>query len=167
MTDKEVHDAVVIWIKSITGVVTIKAHGGGPRPDLPYCMVNMTGIAEDKTNAATIEFEELEDLNPEGEKEVKATPIMKIEWRFQIFAYGESPTDILRPIRSAFQLTQKTEELLPYRIHELGRINDVPEWVENAWEQRAEMDLFVHGLTRDGFVIDTISEQQPDYTITN
>jgi hypothetical protein len=51
------------------------------------------------------------------------------------------------------------EPLMPSLvIHEVSQIRNVPEWINNAWQPRSQMDVFVHGLTKDGFVVDVIEQ---------
>ena len=91
--------------------------------------------------------------------EVVATPLIETEWRLSLHAYGPEPTDVLRPIRAAAQLAQKNEPLMPgLTVHEVSQIRHVPDFVNEAWRPRAQMDLFVRGIVKDGFVIDVIEE---------
>ena len=43
-------------------------------------------------------------------------------------------------------------------IHEAGIINNVPDWINDAWEPRAQMPIYVRGVTTEGFVVDTIDD---------
>ena len=152
MTDKEVHSALVRWLSAATGQKFIKADQGGDRLSLPYGMVNLTGTAEVRTHAQNVEFSEDEDS-----ERVMARPVIETEWRFSLHAYGEDPTSVLRPIRSAFEMAQAHEPLMPgLVIHEISQIRDVPEMVGERREPRAQMDLMLRGLVRDGVLVDTI-----------
>lgn len=158
MTDDDVHSAVVRWLAALLSVRVIKDRQGGKRPAEPYVMVNFTGSAEVREHPQIIEY--VEAL---GIETVTATPVVEVEWRFSVHAYGAQPTGVLRPVRSAVHLAQRQEPLLPALvIHEVSQIRSVPDWVNNAWEPRAQMDVFVRGLTRDGFVIDTIETASID-----
>ncbi|MDO9417033.1 phage neck terminator protein [Pararhizobium sp.] len=157
MTNDEVHSAIVRWIASVANVETIKDHQGIKRPSAPYIMVNYTGSSEVREHAQNVEFTDTGLPNSEGKTQISAAPVIEVEWRFSVHAYGPGPTDRLRPIVSAVKLSQVIEPLLPALvIHELSQIRNVPDMIENAWEPRAQMDIFVRGLTRDGFVVDTI-----------
>lgn len=160
MNDSEIHAALVRWFSSRTGVTVIQGEQGGPEPDLPYILVRFTGSAPVREQIQDVEFIELGTINSEGFNEVEASPVIETEWRYSIHAHGgESPSDLLRPIRSAAELAQTLEPLMPgLIIHELSQIRNVPEFINEAWEPRAQMDLFLRGLTRDGFVIDAIEE---------
>lgn len=156
MTEDELHANLVRWIAARTGVTTIKAYQSGHRPDLPYVMVNLPTIGEVRENEQETEY--AEDV-PSGR--IMAKPVIETEWMFSIHAYGPSPTGILRPLRAAAKLAQVNEPLLPLVvIHDISIIRNVPEWVNNAWEPRAQMDLSLRGLVRDGHLIDTIEQYE-------
>lgn len=154
MTDDDVHSSLVRWLHGLTGVTVIKSHQSGPAPDVAYIAVNMTATRQLRVHAQNVEYEE-------DTAEVTAAPVLEVEWQFSCHAYGEEPLAILRPVRSAIQLAQMHEPLLPdLVIHECSQIRNVPDWLNERWEPRAQMDIFVRGLTRDGFDIDVI-EQAP------
>jgi hypothetical protein len=155
-----------MWIEALTGRTTIKAHQGGKAPDLPYVMVNMTGMFEVREHPQDIEYEDADtgdmgtgDVFPD----VTATPIIEAEWRFSVHAYGSNPTDLLRPVVSAVKLAQMQEPLMPgLIIHEISQIRNVPDWINEQWQPRAQMDINVRGLIKDGHVIDVIEEAPLD-----
>lgn len=163
MTNDEVHSAVVRWLATQTGKTVIKAHQGAPNPPLPYVMVNMTGTAEVREWASNIEYTETAEDNSEGEKIVSAAPVIEMEWRFSVHSYGDNPTDILRPVVSAVKLSQVMEPLLPgLLIHEVSQVRNVPDWINNQWQPRGQMDVFVRGITRDASNVDVIDEYSFD-----
>lgn len=163
MTNDEVHSAVVRWLTTQTGKTVIKSHEGGKAPATPYVMVNMTGTAEVREWASNIEFTETDELNSEGEKIVEAAPVIEMEWRFSVHSYGDNPTDILRPVASAMKLSQVMEPLLPgLLIHEVSQIRNVPDWINNQWQPRGQMDLIVRGIIRDASNVDTIDDYSFD-----
>jgi hypothetical protein len=66
---------------------------------------------------------------------------------------------MLRPLRAAEKLLQITEPLFPaVNVHGVSQIRNVPEYVNEKYEPRAQMDLYIRGLVRDGFVIDVIEQ---------
>lgn len=159
MTDEDIHAALVRWFTARTALTVIQGEQGGSEPALPFILVRFTGSAPVRDNIQDVEFIELDTENSEGLKQVKASPVIETEWRYSIHAHGGTPSDILRPIRSAAELSQTLEPLAPgLTIHELSQIRNVPEYVNEAWEPRAQMDLFLRGLTKDGFVIDTVED---------
>jgi hypothetical protein len=161
MTDDEIHSALVRWLHGITGLVVIKAHQSGPSPALPYIMVNLTGSVAIREWSQAVEYEE----DTAG---VTATPPIETEWRFSVHAYGSNPTGILRPVRAAAQLAQKNEALFPALvIHECSQVRNVPDWINEAWEPRGQMDIHLRGLARDGFLIDVIEQAPFDFNRTH
>lgn len=159
MTEDEVHSAMVRWMTTITGRKIIKAHESGKAPPLPYIMVNFTGLFQVHEHPQDVEY--TVGIDPPGPNlaPITAAPVLEVEWRFSVHAYGPAPTSLLRPIVSASKLAQVMEPLMPgLVIHEISQIRNVPDWVNEGWQPRAQMDVFVRGLTKDGFVIDVIEE---------
>lgn len=162
-TNAQVWNAVVRWIAARTAVTTIKSHESGKAPAGNYVMVNMTGMFEVRENAQEIAYSEGSDPPGPDLPPITATPVIEAEWRFSVHAYGGSPTDILRPIVSAVKLAQMQEPLMPgLIIHEISQIRNVPDWINEQWQPRAQMDLNVRGLIKDGHVIDVIDEAPLD-----
>lgn len=166
LTDRQAWDRLILWIVGITGVPhgrVIKSHPGEDRPVKPYIVVNFLSRSHIAADPNEIEFFETDVLNSAGEKEVRATPVMAAEWHFSIHAYDDDPTDVLRPIRSAIELQQKQEPLRPLMIFDVSRRdNRVPDFINGAWEERAQMDIYVRGWTRDGFIVDVIETFEDD-----
>lgn len=165
MTDDEIIGKVVEWVATVTDRVVIQAYQSGPRPAMPYIMVNLTGTAKVRQNIQDVEYTDLDTENSEGLLEVSAAPLIEVEWRFSIHGYGATgaiSTDLLRPIHSAVELTQVMEPLWPeLRVHETSQTRNVPEYVNEVWEPRAQLDMMLRGVTRDGFVIDPIEQHTP------
>lgn len=157
-TDRQAWDALVTWLRGIiTGATVIKSHQSADRPAKPYVMVNYLSRSRVQPHPMNVEFTDTGIDNSEGENMISAAPVMSVEWHFSIHAYGDDPTDLLRPIRSAIELPQKQESLRPLMIHDVSpRDNRVPDFINKKWEERAQMDIYVRGYTRDGFIIDVI-----------
>lgn len=157
MDNRDIHSALVRWLSTRTELLVIKAYESGALPSLPYLMVNFLGQREIRAHPQ--DFEYAEDLPSER---VMARPVIDSEWHFSIHAYGDYPSDILRPLVSAAHLAQVNEPLMPgLIIHEISQVRNVPEYVNDEWEPRAQIDLFLRGLTRDGHLIDTIETFEP------
>lgn len=168
-TDAQIHSLLVRWLAArlefASGKV-IKAFPDGPRPVLPYVMVNLTGSRTVREHEQTIEFAADApgtEPNTAGEyPPVEAAPVIEREWFFSVHMHGPAPTDLLRPIESAARMLQTMEPIYPdIVIHEISRVRNVPEWVNNLWEPRANVDIFLRGLTRDGFDVDVIDDIEP------
>lgn len=156
MTNDEVWSAVVRWVRTVSGFTTIKSHQSGPEPAGRYVMVNFTGAFEVREHEQDVEYEDVVD-------EVTAKPVIEIEWRFSVHGYGATPTDTLRPLISASKLSQVMEPMFPsLTVHDVSQIRNVPDWINNTWQPRAQMDLNVRGIIRDGHVIDVIEEASFD-----
>lgn len=157
MTDREVHGKVTKWLNTLTGVTVIKDHEGKQRPALPYIMVNFTTRRKVRERPQTVLYA--------GDTQVEATPVLEVEWMFSVHGYADrAPTDLLRRIVSAAELTQVTEPLWPdLSIHGVSEIRNVPEWVNEAWEPRAQIDMFVRGLVKDDHEVDVIEQYSFDF----
>lgn len=170
MKDSEVRTAVTGWVAGLFASGTIRVVEAYPAREvaLPYITVNLTTISEVRQHEQKVEYTDGEQPeDPEEKPPVTATPVIETEWMFSLQAYGEDPTTILRPIRAAALLPQKNEPLLPsLHVHEVSAIRHVPEYVNEKWEPRSQMDLFIRGLVRDGFVVDVIEEYGFEVTRT-
>lgn len=161
MPDNQIHSAVVRWVSEVAAVKVIKAYQSG-EPPFPYIMVNMLSSKPVRDHPIK------EEYNPDTGGTVFAAPVIEVEWHFSLHAYGSSPTDILRPVRSAAHLAQLNEPLMPSLIiFDASLIRHVPDFTEGKWEPRAQMDLFVRGVTRDEFAIDVIEEFSVSVQQTN
>ena len=168
MTDDQVHSALCDWLESIAKIPVIMSHQGGPTPADSYIVVNLTGTAEVREWSQTVEYEEPQRDTGEEFGEVTATPPIETEWRFSVHAYGQGPTSILRPVRAAAQLAQKNEPMMPGLIvHECSQVRNVPDWINEKWEPRAQIDIFVRGIARDGFLVDVIEKAPFDFDRTH
>lgn len=158
MTDDQVHSAMVRWLAALTGVTVIRTHQSGPAPAEPYIAVNLTTTRQIRQHAQVVDYDTEDSAGA-----VAASTVLEVEWQFSCHAYGEEPLAILRPVRSAIQLAQMHEPLLPdLVIHECSQIRNVPDWLNERWEPRAQIDIFVRGLTRDGFDVDVIEQAHFD-----
>lgn len=159
MTDDDIHTALVRWLANLTGLVVIKSYEGGPEPARPYIEVNFTTRREVREHEQRIDFDEDDTAG-----EVVARPVIECEWSFSLHAFGTAqPTDLLRPVVSAIKLAQVQEPILPgLVIHEISQIRHIPDYVGEQWRKRAQMDMFLRGVTRDGFVIDVIETTEFD-----
>lgn len=158
MTENDVHNLVIQWIAGLTGAVVIKADQQGDEPVLPYIMVRLTGVAEVRENSQDTLYEE--DI-PSGD--VLATPVIEREWRFSVHAYASEPTALLRPLSVADDLDQTLEPLAPVNLYELSAIRLLPEFINQKYESRAQIDITLRGLTKDGMLINTIEEFSTQY----
>lgn len=163
MLEKEVHSAVVRWLRDLLPCPVIKAYQAGKVfPEEPYVWVHHVTTREVRQNAQGEDYEE------DSSGEVTASAPIETEWFFSVHCFGEGGMDILRPLRSAVQLPQKCEPLMPYLIpFEVGELRNVPDFENAKWESRAQMDLRVRGVVRDGFVVDVIEEYSFGISQTN
>lgn len=164
-SDDDIWGAMVQRVAAITGLQTIRSEQGGNRPALPYAVVNFLGTRPLRDHPRGIDWTpEREDEGPDDTAgfppDVTVIPLIDTEWHFSIHAYDEGvATGLLRPLRSAFELSQIMEPVYPFLVvNDMSQVRRIPEVVNKKWEERAQCDIFLHGVTRDGFVIDTIDD---------
>lgn len=163
MTDADLWEAMVKQVAAITGLVTIQSEGSGPRPALPYCVVSFLGSRSVREHPRMIDWtpDRVDEPDPDtggNLADITATPLIDTEWHFSVFAYDETIcTGRLLPLRSAYELSQILEPMFPtLSVNDMSQVRRVPEVINKKWEERAQCDIFVHGVTRNGFVADTI-----------
>lgn len=162
MTNEDVHEAINKWLKGLTGLTFIMDRQSIKPPAMPYGMTDLSIVRTLRQRVSDISYVETDVENSEGKLEIMATPVMELEWTFLVFCYGDNCEDVLRRVKMAMHLPQVQEPLMPdLVIHEIGNVNSVPEFVNERWEPRAQVNLSVRGVSSDGFVIDTIEEHEP------
>jgi hypothetical protein len=160
MTEAEVHTALVRWVAGITAVPAIKAHSDARRPAKPYVMVNR--MLSGPVHEHRIDDEFTVANAGLATETISQHPVRDWYWRFSLHAYAnQAPDSLLRKVHVAFDVP--THHLLsvhlhPLHIHEVSAIRHVPDVVENAVENRANMDIELRGIVRDGLVIDVIEQ---------
>lgn len=147
---------VILWIKALTGRQVIRAHQDAKRPSESYLMVQKGPRSQRTYHPSEMKFEKVDG-------DVKQTPLVEIEWTFLVYAYGEDGSDHLETIEQAMHVRQMQEMLYVDHMvaHDVGVINSIPEYVDNAWEDRFQMNLMVRGVSSKGFIVDTIETHTP------
>lgn len=162
MTDNDVWNMVIRWIAAKSGKQTIATHEGGTEPPEPYITVNFLSSDNVRDNEQLIEYEDADTSDMEtGDlfPPVIAKPKIEKEWQFSVHAYGSTPTDLLRPILSAARIPQVLEPIEPeFTLFTGSEIRRIPEYIKNAWRHSAQLDVFVRGITSDGFKVDVIND---------
>lgn len=154
MTTTDVQESVVAWASEITGLTAIKGHQSGNRPERPYLMIDVTADREIRDHEADVTFDEPVDT-------VEATIHVETEWQMSVQCYGDDSMEPLRKLRNRYRMPEAQYSLSPLVIHEIGRINRVPELVQNRWEERAQCNLFIRGMATETAEIDVIEEIEP------
>jgi hypothetical protein len=155
VTDEEMQNTVVQWLSTVAKCTTIREFQSGPIPEYPYVTVRYVSSKEVRQHERDFLYE---DDAPSGR--VWAAPILEVEYMFSVNGFSSSsPTDLLRPIRSAIKVNQVTEPLMPmFIIHRASEIKNLSEWDSEAWNGQAQMDIFMRGLEADGHLIDVIEQ---------
>ncbi|WP_157968863.1 hypothetical protein [Tropicimonas sp. IMCC34011] len=123
-------------------MTVIKAYQSGHRPDLPYLTSNITDRLILSQTPRDVIYGEAD-----GAPIVEA--VHDVEWRVTVQAYGPDPMALLAPLSGVKHLPRATESLAPYRLHEVGRAQFVPEKIQTGWEPRASVRVICHGIHRE------------------
>lgn len=160
MTDDELHKRLIDWIATVINVTVIASHQGGDLPALPYVECNLLGSEEVFRHENDVAYNPPE-VGAVGL--VTATPDIEREYHFSLHAFAlVQPTDVLRPLASAHRVLHgQLPDLVGAVIHDMGRIRSVPDFINEKWRPRAQADLYVRALTRDGFIVDVIDAIEP------
>lgn len=163
MTEKEVRDAVRAWLASVLGITLIQSYQGGAEPAEPYGVINL--MMSDAVYEHPVENEYPAEMVPDPDdpggpliEQVSQAPVIDWFWRFSINVYGPEGKTVLRKVRTAKHVPTEERKLRPLSLFEVGRIADVTEILNEEFQSRAQMDIEIRGLVRDGLVID-VAEQ--------
>lgn len=161
MTEKEVRDAVRGWLADITGITLIHSYQGGNEPPEPYGVLNMMISAPVYEQPFDQEFSSSGDGEAE---EFEQTPVREWYWRFSLNVYGGEGKTILRKIKTAEHVPTALENLLPLTLFETSIIRDATELQNEVFQNRAQMDIEIRGILRDGLPIDVIEDAPLDFS---
>lgn len=152
------HRTLNAWLAGLTGQKVIAARQGAPRPATPYLMTNITGVEP----VSQVPRDVIHDAtNVPDANGGTAESVTDIEYRVSVHAYGDDPTTLLLPLVGVKHLAQTMQPMAPWKLHEVGRIESVPEMVNAEWEERAIVRLTFHGIHREeqpGDVAETVAE---------
>ena len=147
MTNEQVHEEVIVWLRAVLGIVVIKDRQQAGRPAMPYGMLDLANWGPMDDHPILDTYVDLD------EDDVEVTPRINVEWTFLFYVYGEQGDNLIRKLQAAFHLTQMAEPLsrLGLVLHEVSRANSVPELVGEVWEPRTQVNLTVRGISDDAF----------------
>lgn len=151
MSDDAAWSAVVRWVAQTTDQQVIRAHQEGHRPALPYVMVNLIKAGRVREFAQTTIYT---DDSVEG---ATAYGLIPWRWHFSVHAFGEGCETLLARLGSALDVPQAAEPLTPtYALERFSDVRRLPERINEQWEWRAQIDLYLVGSKREAFSTDLI-----------
>jgi hypothetical protein len=161
VTEDDLYTRVIKWLRQRSGLdVIIRDSLGKPRPTGPYGMVNLIrseALFEPVTREYAVNPEHVPipaDPATERDPPFLQIPVTEWEWTFSFNIYAPSGSDAARKVLSAASVLAGVEGLLPFVLHRNSAIRRIPELVNEGWEDRVQMDLFIRGLARDGVPVD-------------
>ena len=133
-------DTIRDWIGGLTGIRPIRYALDKPRPSLPYLMAHLTDTLPLTQHPARI-------LATGTDTDPTDTIVTDMELRVSLSAYGDAAMDRLKVFAGVKFLPGVCAPLGAVRLHEVGRIQNVPELVGTAYEDRAVLRLIFHAPT--------------------
>ena len=130
-------DTIRDWIGDLTGIRPIPYAPDKPRPARPYLMLHLTDVAP-LTQAPAHILPTGDDADPTD------TIITDTELRTSLHAYGDDAVDRLTIFAGVRHLPSVCAPLGAIRLHEVGRIESVPELVGTKYEDRSILRLIFH-----------------------
>lgn len=156
MTEDELYSHLIAWLRHRSGLQTIiRDHIGKPRPSGEYGMVNL--IRSRKLHDLPSNHEYI-NIPTSVDEPVIQIPVMDWEWAFSFNVYATGATDFARKIITAGSTQAGMESLGPLSLNRVSEMRRIPELVGGVWEDRAQLDLFIHGRARDGLPIYVIEK---------
>ncbi len=158
MKAKDVRDNVRAWVASVLGIEVIHAFPNADAPREPYAVVQRVMSAPVHANPAG------EDFTEGAGGTILQAPLIETYWRFMIDVFGSDPEDYLQRLKSAADVPTTLWALRPLVLFETTRITSENEIRDQSFKGRANMTIEVRGMVRDGFVIDTVEQQTPEFS---
>ncbi|RIY00212.1 hypothetical protein D3218_13080 [Aureimonas flava] len=158
MTEDDVADRLWQWLTELLDTTVIHAFQGAQAPAEPYIVLNLTLAGSVRANQADWEF----TSTGTGADEVwRQAPVLEWFWRFSLNCYGAGGATILRQLRSAQHVPTVLASLAPLSLFEVSDVRNVPELVNEEYVPRAQVDIELRGILRDGFVVDVVDTTEP------
>jgi hypothetical protein len=161
-TDDQIVAATVRWLASVTGLTFIQGYQSGDRPALPYGVVYLDMSMPLTANAANAEYGIVDLPETESDDDVVEAGVTAWEWRLSINIYGADAAATLRKITMSRRIRSLHDLFRPYVIHRFSAIRNLPEEIDTGWEERSQMDIFVHGYAKDYAHVYVIEEAPLD-----
>lgn len=168
MSEDDLYSRLIGWLRLRSGLsVIIRDRLGQPRPSGVYGMVNLIR-GEALNGPSEIEYTDNPlftplalSTSPEPHFQV---PVVAWEWTFSFNVYAPSAVDYIRKVANAAMINIGLEPLLPLTVNRVSAIRRIPELINQVWEDRCQIDLFIHGLARDGVSVDVIETVDPAWS---
>ncbi len=140
----------------------ILGFGPGNRPSLPYGTLHLTSARRVNRPEQRILYSDA----PAGvSSAAREEPGIEWElvWQFDVF--GDGAEDVFTALDTARFVPTARQALLPYSISEVSGIRFLPEIIDNAYEDRANVDITLRAVIHHDTAIDLI-ETNTDPVIT-
>lgn len=162
MTDDEVFSVLVRWVNAVTGLKVVRAYDSA-KHQLPFLMLNLLRSGPVRDHEQSVEYLVTANVDPvSGFFIEEAQPVIETEWVYSLNCYGDGSMDVLRRIIGASRLIQVQEPMMPGLIlTNTSARRHLPETINNVWQDRAQIDVFLRGIVQDGYPVDVIDDITP------
>lgn len=131
--------ALVQWAASVSGLTVIQSHQSGPRPALPFGVVQVLSMETPGTAAS-----EQKDLTPDDTVH-RQWHVLRVQFSF----FGGDPVQACHDLRESIELqstgdTLKADGLSPGVS---GPVTDQPQLRENGFEPSAVVEISFHAAS--------------------
>jgi hypothetical protein len=155
---KCIEDAVIKWAEEYACRKAIIAHPNAPRPTVPYTLINIMtptviGDCEDK-------YEAIDPVAPETVRSIKAEYSHVYNLLVSINFYRDSAMAAAIKLRDSVCLITVKDQLWADGLAFVttSEIRDVPEIIDQQWEERAQVDFFFHSRSIEEETINEIKQ---------
>lgn len=147
-----IEDALYTWVYGVTGIETIFAHQNAPRPAGQYNLINIyqsnpRGIEE---SATTILPNKTIDIDYSNIEELSVS----------INTYRQDAFQVATKIKDSLGRLTVREVLFASGLGyvKANMVQEIPEVINDEWEERAQFDCFFHTRSSDTENIETIGQ---------
>lgn len=150
MTEEEMYNKLVVFVRDASGLDTIRDQQNGPRFNEDYGMINLISLTENGevscrsyTRTGTVPTETVTEFIARH-----------WTWVFSINFYHKYPTDAARKVID--KMDREGNPLHPCVVEGFSPVRRLPELINKRWEPRSQFDVTISGIVKDGVIIDAI-----------
>ena len=155
--------ALRTWLLDITQLTEIiRAHPDAPRPQGRYGVLNLISAERVNWHSDLITQEAAEPETDGFPFEQIPVETWQNTWSFHI--YGPDGIAAASRITSAARSDAALLQLHPLVLHRTSLIRRLPEIVGTTWEDRIQVDLFVHYRVEHAFGVDIVESASAEFS---
>lgn len=149
------------FLRAYTGIPeVILGFGEGKRIPLPYGTLHLT-------SSRPVNRPEQRHIYVDDNPSIDASEEPGVEWEFvwQFDVFGDGAEDVFAKLEAARFVPTALQTMRPYTIHETSLVRHLPAIIDNAYEERSNVDIVLRAVIHHQFYVDPISSiEDPDVT---